>query len=450
MMKAFDPDGWPYDHVALMRLISKLTTQTPQIPRPSAERMHDMAFLCGGKAFGLSMCDLIAPHARALTVPAWVPLSSLQQAYMATGLGSIDLPRAFRSGRLIVRSSDIEEDWLSEESGMNESRSCDVTDLRERIAQSSRRGQPVVVQERVEGIGIVVDIAWSALLGNAVVRVKTGRDARTPDGRPFYTSATADKEGVVGLFAADTNERLLPLHHGKLLGDKALALPLQRIARTLVRVISRVGIDFGVQLELIVHPEHPDRWHLVQVRPSPDAVRGYRRGPSPTTTIVTTTPVVSHAFNVTAEVVHLRHEDAAVAMAVASSVPGSRAGWSREGFLARLRSRERAAIERLVGKMVLWEYAPSDYYTLEVLSVLTQLGVVGHISNGILLINTTHGSINPSNPDRERTWNRVNATSAVLGINPEAFEILRKLSHHARATIRMISDGLVGQIFMVG
>ena len=47
----------------------------------------------------------------------------------------------------------------------------------------------------------------------------------------------------------------------------------RRIPR-IIEELERMGINFGVQIEMVADPKNPHIWSLLQIRPSPDVLRG--------------------------------------------------------------------------------------------------------------------------------------------------------------------------------
>jgi hypothetical protein len=122
----------------------------------------------------------------------------------------------------------------------------------------------------------VVDIAYSLRTNSVVNRVSAG-NKRALVGRGYQlSSATEDGEAAVGLWD-EKGKPLLPFRvfapHISLYSDKDF-VDNALVAR-LFETIKKIGIDFGVQLELVVDLNSPHEIALVQIRPTPGQV--YRK-----------------------------------------------------------------------------------------------------------------------------------------------------------------------------
>lgn len=432
----FDPRGWTYgDRSQMYHLARSLTASHEE-----ADAMFTESFYGGGKAFGLRVCACLATHASAAgtpgawRVPAWVSVPPEEQFRRAFQPKETLPP--FGDGTVVVRSSNVEEDWLSGDSGREESTLCAADALAERFQHTHRRLQPVVVQRHADGIGIVLDLVWSRVLDRAVARVATGREHLFA-GRRSFTSATWDPEGLIELRDGQNGDELVPAHHGPLIGRTVRSLPLRDLAREAIHAATSLGIGFGLQFEIVIHPDELDVRHLVQVRPTPNLVRPRAELRPVRTPMLATTPMVGGSFDLDAELVGITRQDHA---------------WLLRSF-----SDDQATItaetrERFAGKIGLWEEPPVDSYWLALAGILaSRLAMPAQIANGAIYINSTHvrttrPGILARDPQREASWLATVRRSAILGILPESFEILKKLAHHSRTRLHLVSDGVVGQI----
>jgi len=245
----FDLNGWDYSQ-----------------PRSAFVESH------GGKAFGLMLCEHLTLGSRFFRVPPWFMMNQ-DNASIADETNTWirdEWLAAHRSTLVIIRSSGHDEDWHDGRSGVDRS-NCGSghplvikTYLRVRINEGNL---PLVVQSFEDGYGCVIDVGWSWILGKPVVRFAIG-NTTTVGKNTGYTSATWDNEARFGLYDAETNEPIIPLE------DPKLSPIIPELVRELVASLRRIGIDYGVQLEAVVHPHHPEKWHLVQLRPTPAAMHG--------------------------------------------------------------------------------------------------------------------------------------------------------------------------------
>jgi len=429
MDKPFDPNGWRYgDREDVLRQVEERFSKDPVL----CTELEEALIIGGGKAFGLRLCALVARSDQRLCVPPWRFVDAVSQMDLARE----DLPIAEVLGELardrdvIVRSSEPDEDWGNPASGTAQSTVSASTPLALAMAfgRASRDASSVVVQRIAPGIGVVVDVVWSELLRRPIVRTKTGRMMRDTEGRIHYTSGTWDVEGLSRIWDPDSGEPLLPTHAGTQLTGDADRIPTGEIAYALARGLRACDIAFGVQFEVVVHPDEPDVWNLVQMRPSPGAVRSAMPA-APDTTILAVSPGTSHACDVRAPMIPVTPRDALDAMHFASGVE------------------KPELVERMTGRILLWENIPtSEDYWIAAVSALSSAGVIGHITRGVMLINTTHGMILRGQRSRNRSWDDINRRAAVVGVDTQAFETLHKLAKHTRTTVRIVSDGVVAHV----
>lgn len=261
----------------------------------------------GGKAFGLKICEQIAARFAAVPLKMQVPNWKIVEDIKTTKL--ID--------NIILRSSAETEDWLDGRSGTSrsfaasDSYSFDYLQERDELPQI-----PFVSQQYRSGLGLVIDIGYSTLLHRIVTRIAVGNE-RFSDGfssnkrRGEFTSAADDTEASVGMWEAETGYPVLPIRG---FGRSPLSLYKEDteypniIIRPLFNAVRRAGIDFGVQMELIVHPDDAYTLQLVQVRPTPTKVYQPILFSSSTTEgqqswgkIIAQSAITNSAFDVTGE-----------------------------------------------------------------------------------------------------------------------------------------------------
>lgn len=314
----------------------------------------------------------------------------------------------YSTDNIMARSSAPNEDWLDPRAGVEESKHLRGDKIKAEIEAKLQDGAPLVVQNYVSGIGFVVDIGWSELLEQAVVRIAHGNISKTGSG-DVYTSATWDTEARIGLYNTD-GESIVPLPERSLFEDIA-----PNLAKILVGALKKLEIDFGVQLELVIHPDRPDSWQLVQIRPSPEAVRGMQTKPEIKGELLATTGKVSHVGQVEGEAMKfdlrmITHRDAHQ------------------------------------GKIATWNNKAS----IELIEGANHTGIAGHIGSH-LIPNSGHGTYRRIEGYWKEELEKVRAQKRLmLGLDYRTN--LRLIGRVARENLRLllVSDGLVGQIYKIG
>lgn len=314
---------------------------------------------------------------------------------------------------LILRSSQPSEDWLDGRAGVHESvtrywKHVWVT-LQERIS----RGEWFIVQPYVFGIGFVVDVGFSELLGEPVVRIAHGNAYLEGDHKiQTFTSATWDHESRVGIYRT-SGEAIVPLPwtFGSIAG---------RLVRQLVRMLEKLGINFGVQLELVIHPDRPEEWNLVQLRPSPAAVRGPRNGIVTHGELAYTTGKVSGAGDVEGDALCLERG------------PRSRVDFS--------------------GKIIVWDrpQTPRAGVGQDVINA-TECGALGHIAERSLMGNSAHGSYGGLGSYELEHYQKVRERSLLMApcLPMHRAEFVHAVKSGRVKRLRLVSDGLVGQVYRI-
>ncbi len=396
--KKFDTLGWSYDQQGLLHF-REAFAQAMGV-RWHAESCFRALELGGGKALGLRLCERLAMVDHRIHVPTWhIP-----------NLRPDDFARWLSVNKyVIVRSSEPDEDWLNSASGAKTS----VVQSSDRlIADSSLYTRNVVVQQCMVGVGFVVDIGYSELLEQPVVRIAHGNTSREGGGAR-YTSATWDHECHVGVYSLQ-GEAMVPLRH------PVFGAIAPEMVRLLVQGVQQLGITFGVQLELIIHPDMVnDRWYLVQIRPSPAAVQWDFTPLDVTGRLLETTGKISGCGNAEGDTLTLDEM---------------------------YRGKEE---DRITGKIVIWDCKMSRVpYDI---CYAAGAGAIGQVCNGTMLCNSGHGTFSPAGPHSMEMYQQATASGLLIAT---AYQYHPKdwRADVCRGTIkriRIVSDGLVGQIYDV-
>lgn len=450
----FDPNAWDYargDDLQL-ELVYRLEDKGVLAPA-NAGRLIAMRRY-GGKAYGLVVCEAlcagfnaVSKHMR-LQVPPWFPLSrndlrsfraswhtERQEAFVRAA-------RKDASQRYALRSSAYEEDWQDGDSGRYRSDFMSAGSLLspdwidERAIASHQT--PVVVQAEVKGIGVVIDIVWSELFGRVVARVAWGR-GYVDDQRG--TSPTWDSEALMAVFDPKTGKTLLPFFS---LADRGKTRPGERavlLAQGIYRVLQQWGWNFGVQLELIVNPYGV---HLVQIRPSPALMQGHREMPEIDSRdlLLFTSPRVNRAYSVSA---------GAVAIHYSFCSSEYEDGEARALNFERGRETD-AKAGPFDGNVGYWFQRPTKGHSGREIWGVMALGAVAQIAPSVFC-NTTH-DYPFQDHESEKIYRRdVQKRSALMGFHPSNqamswWDAYGLFSKH-RGSVRVVSDGVVGRVYLV-
>ncbi len=416
-----DPKAWTYDALNPVRTLSQLPAAL--IHTGSLITLAQELRASGGKALGLRICDLLAQDSSRLRVPEWIAIEPSEMDWSCASGSS-----AWLSSRLTpikVRSSTRIEDWLDGRSGAQSSRTVKNLDrVWDHAGEVSGGMHPVVLQEYVEGIGLVVDLAYSRLLGRTIARISTGREQTLANGTRRFTSATNDCEGCHFVIDPLTGEFLTPCAHNSLFTDTAKRLPVREIAQELYTRLCYVGINFGVQLEVIIHPDVPGTWHLVQVRPSPERVRPGSAHVRANPDAFLTTPAVSRSFFCEATA-SLTDETVMDWLMLAATAGGDHA------------LRERGTFHP--SEMLVWHRRGDPDWNAWMLEAAREAGARVQITRGVMLVNTSHDEITL------RTNAQENACAIIAMPERDHDALVRALNKKPRV-LRAVSDGLVGQL----
>ena len=421
MNKPFDTSNWVYGP-----MITTLRQLTDTVQSISFDDALNILLDGGGKALSLKVCEIIVRDSHMLRVPEWLAMSVSQQRHWSDD----QLNGWIAEGAdTKVRSSTTEEDWLSGEAGKHVSRRAGPCMLYDSVREITHWSAPVVLQRYQEGIGIVVDIAYSHLLEKVVVRVATGREAPMLNKKRTFTSATWDHEGRYELFdPMDDMRPIVPTRVGVPLEGTCLTLPLRELAMELFTRVQAIGITFGVQLELVVDPEAPTMWHLLQIRPSPNFVRCDGLMNALDNTVVLT-PIVSKSFKVIGHAQLLTPEDAFLLMKLEFDPDNP----ELEQLKARLRETP----------ILVWEQDPHIDFGRMQLGAAAQSGALLQVTRAVMLCNTTHDQVREYKVDEQE---RILSKNGIIAVPDEVHQFLIAALREGPRTLHAISDGIVGQI----
>lgn len=400
----------------------------------------------GGKALGLQICRLISANDSRLKVPEYMLADWETQKRLSKrggGLGYSFLGR--QRGRVFFRTSDHREDWLCGSSGDFGS-SFDIPcnwlhpEQKHFIKEKLRYNPPIVLQEFMSDcVGIVVDFGWSELLQKNIARVATGRYGFEERTSPVHTSATRDVEGAYEAWCPEKKEIVIPRsglgrwvkpHPGWVgfmdtrLGDMISAL---------YEGLRDMGLDFGLEFELLVHHERPDVWHLVQVRPSPAKQRCGRLTPL-TGDPLFSTPIINQSFDVRGEI--FPSDDYERWREI-------RRKQEKDGYYEPFHEKR---------TIILWEREMLSDEGLNTMHSYYQGGAMGQIYPGAIYPNSKHNALDM--PHRFKMSAEVFTEAQMLQIHPllglpqEQIDQLAKMAYGKPIKIRMVSDGLIGQIYL--
>lgn len=260
----FALDGYKYTQQDLDGFMGKISSATSI----RTEEYYNSLREGGGKAFGLQVCQEVAKkfHDREyrLRIPYWEIVKDLQ---------SVELD----SWRYILRSSAPTEDWLDSRSGTLQSfdltDTTGITSFEYQREKHSLPNIPYVIQTKMDGLGMVIDVGYSPVSGRIVSRVACGNKRRSDFGYTYLTSATNDSEASVAIWDAQIGEFVTPgrSFHSEPEFIKS-STPGNNFIQPLYQALVELGIDFGVQLEIIMDPDRPNILQLVQIRPTPGQI----------------------------------------------------------------------------------------------------------------------------------------------------------------------------------
>lgn len=417
----FDANAWDYSRGVEEQILLVINLQ-PHLGDALVDRLDEQRRQHGGKAFGLVICQALAESFNqnggevSLSVPAWEAFDvTAQQKLLAHGTG--------KSGNLIIRSSALDEDWISAKSGEHRSLSVSsAKDFLQTLSFYAAQQLPVVVQEHVWGVGIVIDLVWSAVYGRVVARVAWGRGGNNGF-RP--TSATWDYQAHIGVFDPASGETLLGFETNavKERGHLYAHSPfVAQLVRGLYQTLQSWKWQVGVQLELVVNYETPRQFHLVQIRPSPAALRGdIGTLPFPASKPLFTTAQVSRPFQARAP-----------------------------GYVVPEVFGRRPTAKEVAGKIVFWKREPAYYNQTSAIKELLSLGAVAQIGLSRVL-NTVHNTPSDLSFSTERERLELQQQAYLIGCSC-AENMDRRISYaiqQHKGDVLVVSDGVVGQVYLV-
>lgn len=431
----FALNKWGYTRVDVTSLIDRIS----QADVRTKEELELALREGGGKAFGLKICEQIASNFAfmpyKMVVPKWKIVKDIKTAKLEFGF--------------ILRSSAETEDWLDGRSGTLRSfsgNSSDVLAFNFLKREKKLPENPFLLQTYERGWGLVVDIGYSALLDKVLVRIAAGNE-RFISGlmyrgeRGTFTSATKDTEASLGVWEAETGAPVLPTRN---FGHKSIH-PDNReyynvIARPLYNAVRRTGIDFGVQLELIEHPDRSFVLQLVQIRPTPtkvyqpiSIVRSSTEEHSLRERIIARSSVVNGAFDVTGEAFFFGEK-----------------GIGDNFGMGRLEN------SRLMGgKVGIYDSSSGDdpAYTLQY-HMAAPVYFGGYLAGSDVQLtpvairpNTHHGSMtNPSEYDQ--VYNLLDQHCGMVSLRATEIDRIKAIAEQSGKPLRLrvVSDGLLAQV----
>ncbi len=431
MRHLFDQNAWNYG-LSLPQIVQAIP---PPLRKAlgGKRKILQLVQQGGGKALGLSICEQVAKKDPRLQVPPWMMLSRTEQKELLFfGRFPARHEGLFTSGEpVILRSSHVEEDWMNGDAGTYFSLKSKAFEWRDILERLYGKDIPIVIQKFEPGVGIIVDIGWSSLMRRVVVRTAAGRVCQTHEGTS-YTSATFDRDGEIQVRDPETGLLLLPLYKGIELLPTLVDFPFHDLACTLYRAVQSTGIQFGVQLEIVIHPDHPQHWHLVQIRPAPHVVRGTLKIPKTKSIPLVWTPVVNMVCVAQGKPILLAHRQDPLWR---WSFQRAWAGQDISPMDPRLPARVR-------GSIILWKADVQPDVGIKQVEVMGALGALGHISRSRMMINTTHSTFR----DRDRFQN---PAVGILEIRTDSFDQICDLCQTMEnPRITIVSDGLVGHVYV--
>jgi hypothetical protein len=420
-----------------------------------------------GKSFGLILCRALAKymkhkHLIPISVPAYfaprreidgsIDIYFDEQHFGLSELGELAnfgtwWPRR-RCNACIIRSSELEEDWIDPRSGVHKSKFTSDHVLTSDLAVLPDLNR-VIVQQAVWGCGCVIDIGYSNLLDRVIARVARGNLNLQYGGYSGFTSATWDTDAITSVYDAYTGEKLfgsaMEFHPGRSGHDNPYDVKFEptsdlfpELIRGLTDSLAFMNIDFGVQFEVIVDPITLT-YHLIQIRPSPIGVRGEPQKTPANGQLLCTTTKVNKVGSVTGEAISINAHNTSTELksAIKNTHFANKYGEKPD--------------ERIFeGKIILWGdfYIYSQRYCpTESIHGATLLGAVAHISAKSLFFNGNHGTTGQMNNEEVENMARVNDQSLILSGFGRDMKVDRRMI--AGKTFCLVSDGLIGQIYLL-
>ena len=436
----FALDAWKYNRTSVENLIAKIGG-TDRI----RTRLRTALDRDGGKAFGLELCKLITSR---LDAGNWRDdivsgLNALSWK-MVKDVRKVD---ASRNEGKILRSSSPLEDWLDPRSGVERSFVLTYFGDKGLFEYMKEKNQlpdsKYLMQDAIEGFGTVVDIGYSSIHGKVLAKMTYG-NARTAGYN--LTSATYDTESGVGIWDAETGEPVLPTRN---FFHPSMLPPGEEVPsdffKDLYAAIRESGIDFGVQLEIIVG--RGQRGYLVQLRPTSETI--FRKIPLPqsplahegTGTLIAESATVNGAFDFTGEA-HL---------------------FGQDGILENSERVETIETERTAhGKVGIYDEASASggrkrYLRLDEISS-PEIYLGGYLGGAEVQItreairpNSHHGVLSGPSEKGAKMYDELDKHCGMVSITRTQMERLTEAVKKAGTTaqLRVVSDGLVARIYLL-
>lgn len=453
---AFALDKWNYENggFRVFQLIESLVVREREKDRLKGDnraddlrgRLEEAYASGGGKAFGLVVSECIAKNFGAmpyqLQVPKWEVIRDVNEVN----------PNDHKDS--ILRTSDREEDWIDPRSGVGES--FNFSDFQGRgyfldvKKKKKLSAEPFVLQKVKAGYGLVVDIGHSPTLGKLIVRIASGnyrRDYILGQMASFvggeFTSATDDVESSVGVWEAHNGHPVLPtasFGHPSLFKDEQSFM--NTLVQPLFEAVQKTGIDFGVQLELIVHPSEPFTISLVQTRPSPQKM--YQSIPVGGTEkkrqkeeLVASSARVNGAFDVTGEVITFGDNEVL---------------WGL-GYDTSSRGQEMESIEKIGrGKIGIWGRGSINEARSRAASSYLGAYIQGsdvELTPKAIRPNSHHGAMSYANHEDVSRYDFLDKNCGMVSLGEEQIEKLWQLAKKGPIKLRVASDGLIAQVYLI-
>ncbi len=345
-------------------------------------------------------------------------------------------------GPKILRSSEPGEDWFDPRSGVHQSSVLHPQKVQQIIEEQAQQiwfeaRQNQVLQDYVWGCGCVIDVGFSELLERPVIRVAKG-NPNFIHGTHQFTSATWDHESFVAIYDAESGEHIA----GSQLGFRNYESPFTELVQELIHMLACADFSFGLQLEVILDPL-ADFWHLVQIRPSPGVIRGMKTRPETIGKLVSTTGKVNQVGDVSGPVMYAGDE---------AGRDHSVLGKDLYHAIGVIQSGRGEIEPTLTGKILHWDFGVLLRYkyqpTVPILAAAL-MGAIGQTSRGHLFGNSAHESYRKYDGKEKEWYERGFLSGMQLGRISDEFERMIRGNKGSEVNVRLVSDGLVGQVYQL-
>jgi hypothetical protein len=290
---------------------------------------------------------------------------------------------------------------------------------------------------------LVIDIGYSQLNGSVVGRVIAGRHKKEIG---QCTSATWDGDGNACVWDANSGE-LISWVSGYYTGEFDDHYNYGNLIQRLYQAAQKIGINFGFQIELIIHPTEPDTLHLVQIRPTPRLVRGsvpFKIEPCSTINPLAKTPKVGTPNLLSYyEVVRIGHSGC-----------GKTARGQYEvitpwiNLPTNYSAAKRPPNKPFANKLVVWNDRGNCYFPGSEAWAMCALGA-GVIISPNIRPNTAHDvPVNFAKPLLPY-WAETTQQVSLFALEPAVVNNLFWITEaNKKATIGVVSDGLLGYVYL--